>query len=145
MNDDTHAAPQASSEVDWIGQFRTHIEAAYPQVFLRVARSTVPRRDTERAHVIVDAIKVDRSARKQGLARAVLTELCAQADRHGDTLSATPNPVRQGEWTADPRRWARFLTTELGFVSNRSRRGRDYSINETHYRRPTPAATEAGQ
>ena len=95
--------------------------------------------------MIINSIKVDKAARGRGLARAVLTELCAQADQHGDILSVTPNPTRTPEWDAYPVKWARFFRSSLGFVTNRGSRGRDFTINETMYRKPKPPATEAGQ
>lgn len=142
MADGTEAAPQAGTEVDWVDQFSAHVEASYPQVFLLVKRSGIPRPDGERRPVIIDTIKVERDARGRGLARAVLTELCAQADRHGDTLTVSPSVHREHGWTAHPKKWARFFTSGLGFVSNRGSRGRDFSINETMYRKPRPITAQ---
>lgn len=139
MSDSTEATPQAGTEGDWVEQFRAHVEATYPLIHLWIYRSCHGT-DT-RGYVVIGSIKVDEDARGKGLARTVLTALCEQADQHGDTLAATPNPVRTPEWTAWPKKWARFHRS-LGFVSNRASRGRDFSINETMYRKPKPAASE---
>jgi GNAT superfamily N-acetyltransferase len=111
---------------DWVPRLAIRLRGQYP-VALIVDRA-------EAGHVRLGRLVVN-GARRQGVGTAVLSELIAACDEHGDTLSVTPT-ADFGANVARLTRWYR----RFGFTSNTGRR-RDSDIEESMYRRPSPTLT----
>ena len=87
-------------------------------------------RSTPDAVVSLSKIAVPAAMRGNGVGRAIMADMVAEADRNGWTLSLTPD----GEWGSSVPRLRKFYA-QFGFVPN-SGRAKDYRTKDTMIRPP---------